>query len=260
MKDVQSQRDNRGISIDRVGIKNLEYPIDVLDKEHKFQTTVALVNMSVLLPHHFKGIHMSRFIEILNSHKKEITLFNIGKILSKMRSRLNADKARMELRFSYFMLKSSPKTLAKSLMNYNCAFIAEQSEDYEDKILEVRVPVTTLCPCSKEISTQGAHNQRSYVTISIRMKEMVWIEEIVQIAENAASAPIYPLLKRADEKFVTELAYDNPVFVEDLVRNVAENLLLDKRITWFKVEGESIESIHNHNAFACLERKKEDAF
>ncbi|MBN1233164.1 MAG: GTP cyclohydrolase I FolE2 [Candidatus Coatesbacteria bacterium] len=256
MKDVQKRKDKRGLSIDKVGVKGLEYPIIVLDKEKDRQPTVASINMYVELPQQFKGTHMSRFIEILNQYKGEITLYNMGKILDDMLKKLEAETAHIEISFKYFIQKKAPISKIKSLMGYGCKFIGEKGINHEDYLLEVTVPLITLCPCSKEISDFGAHNQRSFARIRVRTLELVWIEDLIEVAEKSASAAIYPLLKRADEKHITERAYENPVFIEDLVRNIAEKMISDKRIIWFSIEGESLESIHNHNAYAYIERDK----
>jgi GTP cyclohydrolase IB len=254
LKDVQSQPDQRNIPIDRVGIKNLRFPITVLDRANKTQRTIAAINMYVNLPHRFRGTHMSRFVEILNENDREIHIDTIGEILKSMKSRLSAEQAHMEVTFPYFIEKSSPVSRTKSLMEYGCSYIGTLAET-EDCILGVEVPVTTLCPCSKEISDRGAHNQRSLVRLQVRFMGFVWIEELIDIAESSASCPIYPILKRNDEKFVTEHSYDNPRFVEDVVREAALRLNADSRITWYRIESENLESIHNHNAYALIEKR-----
>lgn len=255
MKDIQNSPDARRIPIKKVGVKDLRYPIVVLDKSNKTQSTIANISMYVDLPHHFKGTHMSRFVEILNEHHGEITLRNIDQILEKMTTRLESDTAHIKMNFTYFISKTAPVSKKSSLLDCNCSFIANYDQGAKncDTILEVKVPVTSLCPCSKEISAYGAHNQRAIVTIKVQYSDFIWIEDLVDIAENSASAPLYSLLKREDEKYVTEKAYDNPVFVEDLVRNVAMVLREDSRIAWYKVESENFESIHNHSAYAMVE-------
>jgi len=258
MKDVQNSRDNRGIHIDQVGVSALRYPITVLDKTNKAQATVGTFSLSVDLPHHFKGTHMSRFIEVLNEHHGEITLRTVPRILRKLRGRLEAERAHVTVEFPYFITKAAPVSGAKAMVDLSCAFIAETNGGIDDFLLKVEVPVTSLCPCSKEISDYGAHNQRGLVTITVRTKknrkgwQFVWIEELAEIAARSASAPIYALLKRADERHVTMQAYDNPVFVEDIVRNAAGILKKDKRIAWFEVRADNQESIHNHSAFAVV--------
>jgi len=256
MKDIQNALDDRNIPIQKAGIKDLRYPIVVLDRQNQSQHTVATVNMFVDLPHNFKGTHMSRFVEIMTQRHGKISVHEIGGILKAMMDRFDSETAHIEIRFPYFIEKSAPVSGAKSLMNYNCAFLAmmdvDKGEDGLDLILEAGVPVTTVCPCSKEISMHGAHNQRSIVTIQVRSRALVWLEDLIEIAESEASAPLFPLLKREDEKRVTEQAYENPKFVEDVVRAVALRLQSDPRILWYHVESENLESIHNHNAYALV--------
>lgn len=262
IEDVQSRPDGRGIAINKVGVRNLRYPIVILDRANEKQATVANVSLSVNLPHHFKGTHMSRFVEILNEHHGDMTMWSLPEILHKLKARLDAESAHVELTFPYFMERSAPVTGATALMDYQCAFIGETENGDDRFILRVTVPVTSLCPCSKEISDYGAHNQRGEVSIEVRGEkdgkpEMIWIEEIVEIAEQCASAPVYALLKRSDERYVTMQAYDNPAFVEDIVRNVARRLIDDPRVAQFSVTAENFESIHNHNAFACVEWQRD---
>lgn len=263
MEDVQSRRDERRIPIDQVGVTDLRYPIVVLDRDRETQHTVARLTMSVNLPHHFKGTHMSRFIELLNRHRGEVTMRTLPEMLRDLKKRLHAEKAQVVVEFPYFLERSVPVSGARSLMEYECSFQAEINGGEEDFVLSVRVPVTSLCPCSKAISDYGAHNQRGYVTIEVRTVRspdrepaFVWIEELVEAAEQSASAPVYPLLKRADERHVTMQAYDNPVFVEDMVRNVAVRLRSDPRVAWFRVHAVNHESIHNHGAFARIEWRR----
>lgn len=254
LEDIQNKRDHREISIDKVGVKNIVYPVTVLDKEHGHQNTVASVDMYVSLPHHFKGTHMSRFVEVLNEHRHGVAIQNFAKILESIRSRLDAVSAHMEVRFPYFATKRAPVSGEESIMAYDCSFMGSASQGKYDLMVEVKVPTTSVCPCSKAISVGGAHNQRSLVTLKVRFKEFVWIEDLIKLVENKASCEVFSLLKRADEKFVTEKAYNNPKFVEDIVRDVAQSLLKDKNITWFSVESENFESIHNHNAYALVEK------
>jgi GTP cyclohydrolase I len=260
MIDVQSRGDTRGIALDRVGVTDLLYPIVILDRAREKQSTSARVTMSVSLPDHFKGTHMSRFIEVLNEHRGEVTMRTLPKMLDELRARLEAPSARVELHFPYFLERAAPASGARGLMDYACSFVGEASATRRDFVLGVKVPVTSLCPCSKEISDYGAHNQRGEITIEVRSAHdaegapaLVWIEELVEIAEQSASAPVYPLLKRADERFVTMQAYDNPVFVEDMVRNTATRLRADARVAWYRVHAVNHESIHNHSAFASVE-------
>ncbi len=252
LADVQSSIDKRNIEIDKVGVKNLRYPIYLLDKRKKRQHTIATINMYVFLPSHFKGTHMSRFIEVLNENRDCIDIKNIDKIVQQIRNKLKAKRAFIELSFPYFIEKKAPVTGMSSLMSYDCQVEAYGDEKSNRTVLSVSVPVTSLCPCSKEISNYGAHNQRSIATIKVVFNRMVWIEELVEIAERSASCEIYSLLKRPDEKFVTEKAYSNPAFVEDIARNIAIWLKKDSRIESFEVEVESLESIHNHNAYAYI--------
>ncbi len=262
MKDIQNQADHRQIDIDQVGVSDLRYPIVVWDRDNERQSTVATLKMSVNLPHHFKGTHMSRFLEILNEHRGEMTVRTMPALLHDMRQKLNAESARVEIHFPYFLERVAPASGAKGLMDYECWFHGEARGQDDDFVLGVKVPVTSLCPCSKAISDYGAHNQRGYITIELRMKpdengepQMVWIEDVVAVAESSASAPVYPLLKRSDERHVTMQAYDNPVFVEDMVRNVAAKLKADARVAWFRVHAVNHESIHNHGAFAQIESR-----
>lgn len=260
MIDVQARGDTRGIPLDRVGVTDLRYPIVVLDRARERQHTTALLTMSVALPHHFKGTHMSRFLEVMHEHRGEFTLHTMPRILDTLCSRLDAESARIEARFHYFLERAAPASGARGLMDYECGFIGEVKNAVQDFVLSVKVPVTSLCPCSKEISDYGAHNQRGFITMDVRSTrdaegklQFVWIEDLVEIAEASASAPVYPLLKRADERHVTMQAYDNPVFVEDMARNVAVRLKADERVASFVVNAVNQESIHNHSAFACAE-------
>ena len=255
MRDIQNEIDTRRIPIDKVGVKNLSYPITVLDRASGIQHTIGSINMYVSLPHDFRGTHMSRFIEILNEHHRELHIETIGEILKKMKENLNAEEAFMEVQFPYFIEKKAPVSGAKSLMEYCCTYTGTLSEK-ADFVLTVDVPVTTLCPCSRELSDRGAHNQRSIITIRTRSPRLVWIEEVIEWAESAASSPLYALLKREDEKAVTEHAYDNPMFVEDIVREIAKKLDAEPRIKWYRVASENFESIHNHSAYASVERWK----
>lgn len=259
LADMQKTPDVRGVDIDQVGVCDLAYPITVLDRENQQQTAAATISMSVSLPHHFKGTHMSRFLEVLSRHQGEVTMRTVPSILAELRKRLDAESAHIQVAFTYFLQRTAPVSGLRAPMDYHCTFDAESSKAEEDFILRVRVPVSTLCPCSKVISDYGAHNQRGYVTISVRTHpnpdggfQLVWIEELIEIAEKSASAPIYPLLKRTDERYVTMQAYDNPVFVEDVVRNAAAALREDARIRWFEVRAVNHESIHNHSAFAVV--------
>jgi len=255
LHDKQSEPDYREIRIDKVGVRNLRFPITVKDKLHAIQNTVATVGMFVDLPKEFKGTHMSRFIEVLNAHGKVIHVENITDILFALQRKFQAATSHLEIEFPYFMVKRAPVTRRESVMDYVARFDATACQKEIDFVLTVKVMVTTLCPCSKAISAHGAHNQRGEVTVQIRSRKAVWIEDVIAIVETCASSELYSLLKRQDEKAVTERAYENPVFVEDLVRNVAVKFNAHPDITWYKVEAENHESIHNHNAYACIEKR-----
>lgn len=255
LPDTQGQADEREIPIDKVGIKSLKYPILVKDRDNEVQNTVATISMTVDLPKEFKGTHMSRFVEVLqcSEGKREIHIDAVYEILEKMQKKLNAVTSHLEMEFPYFRKKSAPVTGKPSMIDYNVIFHAVMGKDYKDFILTVKVPVTTLCPCSKNIAEYGAHNQRGEASVSVRFDDTVWIEDVIEIAEKSASSELYTLLKREDEKYVTERAYENPVFVEDLVRNIVQRLKKDHKIKWYKVQAENFESIHNHNAYAMIE-------
>jgi GTP cyclohydrolase I len=255
MKDIQNHADDRNIDIDQVGVKGVRYPITVLDKNMGQQQTVATINMYVNLPRQYKGTHMSRFVEILNEHSKQISLQNFSDILREMKNRLNAERANMEITFPYFINKRAPVSGSEGLMEYTCTFKGSLDKG-SDLITVIHVPISTLCPCSKEISNFGAHNQRGEVTLQVRFKKFIWIEDLISLVEESASSDIYSVLKREDEKYVTERAYEHPMFVEDIVRDIAEKLNNDHNITWFSVESENFESIHNHNAYAYIEKHK----
>jgi GTP cyclohydrolase I len=254
--DVQSSADTRRLAIDKVGIKAIRHPVRVADKDSGVQHTIATFNMYVGLPHNFKGTHMSRFVEILNAHEREISVESFESMLREMVERLEAESGHIEMVFPYFIDKAAPVSGVRSLMDYEVTFTGEINEGCYSLVMKVVIPVTSLCPCSKGISDYGAHNQRSHVTISARTNTHVWIEELVRVAEEQASCELYGLLKRPDEKYVTERAYDNPKFVEDIVRDVATVLNADKRIDAYVVESENFESIHNHSAYALIEKNK----
>ena len=252
--DTQNLPDHREVAIDRVGVTNLRFPIQVRDKAHSVQNTVATVALTVDLPHHFKGTHMSRFIEVLNEHGSLIHVDNIKVILQHLQKRLNSKQAHVQFEFPFFIEKRAPVTGAVGLMDYSVKLTASATHEDREFIVKVVVPATTLCPCSKAISRFGAHNQRSQVTFAVRFNTLIWIEDLIQLVESAASSELYSLLKRPDEKAVTERAYEHPVFVEDLVRNIAVMANEDPRIVWYRVEAENYESIHNHNAYAMIEK------
>ncbi len=255
--DIQSSPDTRHIPIDQVGIKDIRHPVVVRDRAGREQHTVATFNMYVSLPHNFKGTHMSRFVEILNQHEYEITVESFKRMITEMTMALNAVAGEIEMKFPYFVNKAAPVSGVRSLMDYEVAFIGEIRNGAPTVQVRVTVPVTSLCPCSKEISERGAHNQRSHVTVLVRTRGFVWIEELIDAVEKEASCELYGLLKRPDEKYVTERAYDNPRFVEDMVRDVATRFNADERIAAYVVESENFESIHNHNAYARVAKDKE---
>jgi len=256
IEDVQNTADTRHLAIDKVGIKAIRHPVVVKDKSGGEQHTVAVFNMYVHLPQHFKGTHMSRFVEILNMNEHAISIESFETILREMVTRLEAESGHVEMTFPYFVNKAAPISGVKSLLDYEVTFIGEICKGKYDITVKVLVPVTSLCPCSKKISDYGAHNQRSHVTVTALINEFIWIEDIIDLVEKQASCELYGLLKRPDEKFVTERAYDNPKFVEDMVRDVAAQLNAEKRIVAYVVESENFESIHNHSAYALIERDK----
>jgi GTP cyclohydrolase I len=253
LPDCASQADTRGLDVDRVGIQGLKYPIDVLDKKNKIQHTIADITLSVRLAKDFKGTHMSRFVEVLNSVRGEITLRNMPEILAQVQRRLDASESFMEVAFPYYISKRAPVTQIESLMDYSCVFRGSRVGEEFDFVLQVEIPVQSLCPCSKEISDRGAHNQRSNIQVQVRGGEFLWIEDVVEVVEGCASVPLFALLKREDEKWVTENAYDNPKFVEDLVRDCVLGLRGLEGVKWLHVTAVNHESIHNHAAYAEIE-------
>jgi len=258
MADVQGSPDTRRISIDKVGIKDIRHPVRITDRSGGEQHTVATFGMYVELPHKFKGTHMSRFVQILNQHEREISVRTFRHMIGEMAELLEAEKAHIEMRFPFFVNKKAPVSGVESLIDYDVTLIGELEKGRSTMYLKVMVPVTSLCPCSKEISAYGAHNQRSHVTVSVESNAFIWIEEIVDVVENEASSELYGLLKRVDEKHVTERAYDNPKFVEDMVRDIAARLNDDERVMGYTVEAENFESIHNHSAYAQITRQRSD--
>ncbi len=255
LRDTQSEPDNRQIAIDRVGVKALRFPIQIRDKSHAVQNTIATAALTVDLPHQHKGTHMSRFVEVLNSHGPLLHVDNITGILHQLTERLHSENAHVDFEFPFFLEKAAPVSGAVGLLDYTARFSASVVGEETEFIVTALVPVTTLCPCSKAISAAGAHNQRGLVTLSVRTDKSMWIEDMIRLVEESASSELYSLLKRPDEKAVTERAYANPVFVEDLVRNVAVRCDADSNILWYRVEAENFESIHNHNAYALIEKK-----
>ncbi len=254
--DVQNSPDLRRLPIDKVGIKDIRHPVLVKDRSQGVQHTIASFNMYVELPHNFKGTHMSRFVEILNAHDMEISVESFKDMLAEMATRLEAKTGHIEMSFPYFINKAAPVSGVKSLMDYQVSFLGKIEDGKFCTTIKVVVPVTSLCPCSKEISERGAHNQRSHVTINVKPNDFIWIEDLIDIVEKQASCELYGLLKRPDEKYVTERAYDNPKFVEDMVRDVAAHLNDDARVDAYVVESENFESIHNHSAYAMIKKDK----
>jgi len=257
MIDIQAELLTDSLPIDRVGIKNLKYPIIVKDKHKGSQNTIATINMFVQLPQQYRGTHMSRFLEVINDvGLRKINRNQIKKLLLKIKKALNAQAAHIEFFFPYFINRTAPVSKADSLMEYRCGLYGSHDNKEQFHLtLEVQAIVLTLCPCSKELSPEGsAHNQRSLITLKLRSGPLIWIEDIVAIIESSASSPIYSILKRADEKYVMDYAQQNPRFVEDIVREITKKLEGEKGIHWSSVAAENYESIHNHNAYAYLER------
>jgi GTP cyclohydrolase I len=259
MRDVQKDRDSRNIAIDRVGVRNVSYPILVMDRDSGTQCTVASVAMSVSLPHEYRGTHMSRFIETLEEYKGKVGPATLEAVTKRLCEKLDATEAEIEFQFPYFVRKNAPVSGIPSYMRYEASLEGMYRQDVFDMISGVGVAVQTLCPCSKEISSCGAHNQRTMVRLQVRMNELVWFEEMIQMVERSSSTPLYTLLKREDEKYVTEQAYANPHFVEVVVRYLAVKLNENDRIGWYRISVMSAESIHNHDAFAEVCRDKRNA-
>ena len=253
MEDVQSGAAGVALPIDRVGVKGLTIPLVVRDRTAGRQQTVATVDVGVDLPAKFKGTHMSRFVEALEGWSEDLDYTSMKSLLESIRTRLDARRAHMVIAFPYFVRKAAPATGITSLLHYDCTLTGELEGDKPVFELQVQVPVMTVCPCSKAISREGAHSQRAMIRLAVQTRRFCWIEDFVDMAEASASSPVYSLLKREDEKFVTEDAFSRPTFVEDVVRNVAEKLLAHSQVKWFRVEVESFESIHAHSAFARIE-------
>jgi len=258
IEDVQARADSRRIPINKVGIKDVYHPVRVKDRSSGEQHTIANFNMYVALPHNFKGTHMSRFVELLHGNEREISVESFRDILAEMTERLNAQSGHIEMEFPFFVMKTAPVSGVQSLMNYQASLIGELHDGKSELWLKVVVAATSLCPCSKDISKYGAHNQRSHITIKAKVDGHMWLEELIDIAESEASCEVYGILKRADEKYVTERAYENPKFVEDIVRDVAVRLNNEERVRAYVVEAENFESIHNHSAYALIEKDKDE--
>ena len=252
MIDIQATQDTREVPLQKVGVKNVRYPIQVLDKNHKVQSTTGTVNLFVNLPHNFKGTHMSRFIEVFHKHHNDISMNNFLEMLEEIRAKLDAERAFGRITFPYFIEKSAPVSKSAGLMEYTCSYEGEATISEAKFFISIKVPIATLCPCSKAISDYGAHNQRGFVKVKVLYSKFFWIEDVISMIEECASTPLYSVLKRQDEKFVTEHAYDNPRFVEDVVREVYLGLK-KMDFKWFTVEAETEESIHFHNAYAYAE-------
>jgi GTP cyclohydrolase I len=259
IEDVQGHADSRQLPINKVGIKDVYHPVRVKDRSSGEQHTIANFNMYVALPHNFKGTHMSRFVEVLHRNEREISVESFRDILVEMTEKLDAESGHIEMDFPYFVMKKAPVSGVESLMNYEASLIGELHDGKPELWLKVVVAATSLCPCSKRISSYGAHNQRSHITIKARVEGHMWLEELIDIAESEASCEVYGILKRPDEKYVTERAYDNPKFVEDIVRDVAVRLNREERVRAYVVEAENFESIHNHSAYALIEKDKSQA-
>ncbi len=257
--DIQNTPDTREIPLEKVGVKNLHYPVQVLDKKNGTQQTTASVDLFVNLPHHYKGTHMSRFVEIFHSYHNNLGMKQFLSMLEEIRLSLEAERSFGTMTFPFFMEKKAPVSAEESIMNYTCTYEGNVSASERNFFIKIAVPVTTVCPCSKAISEYGAHNQRGIVTVKLQNRSLFWIEDVIEIVEQSASCGLYSILKRPDEKFVTEHAYNNPRFVEDVVREVYLGLKkfdkCEKPFTWFSVECENFESIHNHNAYAYTEFK-----
>ncbi len=256
IEDVQNSEDTRRIDIDAVGIKSIRHPVRFRQRDGGTQATVAVFDMAVNLSHDQKGTHMSRFLEILNEELDELDIRTFTQVIADMTAKLEAERGFIEARFPFFLRKKAPVTGAPSFLDYEVTLGGKWSASGSNLWLKVVVPVTSLCPCSKKISDYGAHNQRSHVTLTVNAKTPMWVEDLIDLIERQASSEIYGLLKRADEKYVTERAYNNPKFVEDIVRDIANILNHDADILHYKLETENFESIHNHSAYAIIEKRK----
>ena len=256
LQDTQNKVDIRNIPITRVGIKDIKYPFNISDRDGIAQSTIGNFTMSVGLPHDVKGTHMSRFVKILEDQDGSVSIENFDNLVKNTTNILDSDSAYISVDFTYFKKKCAPVSRVESLLDYSINYTCEVKNNLVNKYLKVTVPVTSLCPCSKNISDYGAHNQRSHISAHIRTEKTVWIDDVIEMLEDQASCQIYGLLKRPDEKYVTEQAYDNPKFTEDIIRDVAVTLNKDDRITAYKIESENFESIHNHSAYAYIEKDK----
>lgn len=253
MGDIREQTPEVTFHIDKVGVKGLRYPIVLLDKAHRRQHTIAVISMFVDLPRGQRGTYMGRFIEVLNRHHREIDVHKIGGMLKDMREALGASSAHLEMEFPYFVEKRAPVSGARAQMDYRCWISASLKEKFKLR-LGVAVPVTTLCPCSKELVGKGGHNQRAEIRAVVEFRDFLWLEDLIDLLEECGSSEVYALLEREDERHITTQAYENPAFVEDVARRVALRLTEHPLITGYQVEVESFESIHHHEAYACITR------
>ena len=258
LQDTQNRVDVRNIPISRVGIKDIKYPFKMSDKDDITQSVIGTFTMSVGLPHDVKGTHMSRFVKILEDQKDSISIENFDNLVKNTSNVLSSESAFASVEFTYFKKKNAPVSKTESLLDYSVGYTCEVKNKIVNKYLIV--PVTSLCPCSKNISDYGAHNQRSHISAHIKIDKTVWIDDLIEMLEDQASCQIYGILKRPDEKYVTEQAYDNPKFTEDIIRDVAVILNKDDRVTAYKIESENFESIHNHSAYAYIEKDKKKDF
>jgi GTP cyclohydrolase I len=253
MIDVQNLPDDRNVPIQKVGVKGVRAPITLRDRANAVQHTTARVNLYADLPKHFKGTHMSRFIEVFNAHREQLSMQGFLAMLGELRSSLEAQTAYADLHFPYFIEKAAPVSGQKSWLGYDCSYLGKVSEQGKEFDVAVSVPVQTVCPCSKAISDHGAHNQRGIVTLTVALGPFFWIEDLVALVEASASSEVFTLIKREDEKYLTERAYENPRFVEDLVREVHRRVVALGKFPKFSVEAENFESIHDHSAYAWVE-------
>jgi GTP cyclohydrolase I len=258
MKDIQRRKDKRGIPIKEVGISEIFLPISVSDKKNKLQQVISRIKISTNLSPEKRGTHLSRFLEVINKYQAyNFDIAKIADILKEVKSKLKTPEANLEISFIYFIEKIAPVSKNKFLMDYRCKIIGRiLKNDRIFKKLEVEVPISSVCPCSKEISRVGAHNQRGLIILNVTISEFIWLEDLINLVESEASGILYPILKRPDEKYVTEKMFDNPKLVEDIVRDIAISVKEDKRIIDFSVKCINYESIHNHNVYAEITNRK----
>jgi len=252
--DVQSQRDQRHLAINKVGVRDIKHPLKVTLRDGSTQSSSGVFSMFVNLAHDQKGTHMSRFVELLNQDEVLIDTRSFTQLLTSMNEKLEADSGYINVAFDLFMEKAAPVSGAQSLMDYQIKLQGSNVDGTIQISMSVLVPVTSLCPCSKKVADYGAHNQRSHITVTTPMSGEHAFEDIIEMVESQSSSELYGILKRTDEKYITEHAYDNPKFVEDLIRDIAQELGNTFKLTHFKVEAENFESIHNHSAYAVIEQ------